>query len=133
MEIQPFVLYLEDSLGWLFALVCCFVTFAVKTRWGYNKVQRDVYLYEFSGLSFIQRFYYVWANDINIGVPSFNKSLVNISLRDFGMFIGFILTVVTFLPFVVVPYSIYRAIKYKTWYLDREQDGTYKANVYLIE
>lgn len=107
-------------------------------------VTRNVYLSEFENMTYPQRLFYVWVNDIKpFNVQSRFKPNLNPlkwCVLDILKVIWLLIVYTLILPFIMLPYSLYYAKCLKTRYKDYKPiiDGntvsdTYRKKVVVLE
>jgi len=95
--------------------------------------KRDVYLSEFSGFTFKQRFYYVWANDIKVSDFNINKNPLNWCAMDLLKLIYIPVLFMVIFPILVIPASFYLAANLKSKHESEEDHGWFISNQWVIE
>lgn len=83
-------------------------------------VTRDVYLTEFAGMSYLERFMFVWLNNMNLGVRY--SGILEINLRDVCTVILY-----TIVFPVLLCVTFYEAHSLKTRYVGKPDQGWHKA------
>lgn len=107
-------------------------------------VTRNVYLSEFEHMTYLQRLFFVWANDINpFDLQTRFKPNLNPlkwCVLDILKVIWLLIVYVLILPLIMLPYSLYYAKCLKTRYKDYKPviDGnavsdTYRPKVLILE
>jgi hypothetical protein len=95
--------------------------------------KRDVYLTEFEGFTFKQRFYYVWANEISVSDFNLNSNPLKWCLMDLIKIIYIPILFVVIFPLLIIPVSFYMATKLKSKYENEEDHGWFKSAQWIIE
>lgn len=95
--------------------------------------KRDVYLNEFEGFTFKQRFYYVWANEINVLDFNINMNPLKWCIMDLLKIIYIPILFLVLFPLAIIPCSFYIASKLKSKYKSEKDGGWYKSDQWVLE
>jgi hypothetical protein len=96
-------------------------------------VKRDIYLTEFKNFLFLQRLYYVWANEIQVEDININVNPLKWCLLDLIKVVYIPILYLVIIPIVVFPSTVYQAHKLKTKYDNCDDATLFFSNQLIIE
>lgn len=97
-----------------------------------KKVKRNIYLYEFEAMTYRQRFYYLWKNELSVKFPDINANPLNWCLLDALKLCYLPVLCLVFVPLLAL-LCANEARRLKFRYKYEEDRSWYKSNCIFIE